>query len=227
MTTRQSSSRYRSAPEFVATELKRLIVSRQLPPGASLDQAEIARRFAVSRIPVRQALAQLAERGFVRLRRNQTAVVPPLSRSDALHLYQLRNWLERFALELATPRMSREDLARLEELAEAMEEADRAGDVESYVSLNREFHLATYAIAPNPYLVSTLTSLFDLAERYHRTYLYASGMLAESVADHRVMLGCLRAGDVDGLLDAATRHNERTLERLLEDFEEPEGTREA
>ncbi len=51
------------------------IVRGTLPPGAALDETDIARRFNVSRTPVREALRQLAASGLVESRAHRGAVV--------------------------------------------------------------------------------------------------------------------------------------------------------
>ena len=51
------------------------IVRGALPPGAPLDESEIARRFSVSRTPVREALRQLVASGLVDSRAHRGAVV--------------------------------------------------------------------------------------------------------------------------------------------------------
>ena len=68
--------------EELRLQLADEIVRGTLPPGAALDETDIARRFKVSRTPVREALRQLAASGLVDARAHRSAVVarPSLDR---------------------------------------------------------------------------------------------------------------------------------------------------
>src|ERR1700737_5591839 len=68
--------------EELRLQLADEIVRGALPPGASLDETDIARRFSVSRTPVREALRQLVASGLVDARPHRGAVVaqPSLDR---------------------------------------------------------------------------------------------------------------------------------------------------
>ena len=95
------SPRHKTAVEFAVDEIKRRIVEQDLRPGARLDQNVIAETLGLSRIPVRQALANLAARGFVLLQAHRSAVVAPLSGAELRDLYALRCRMEPWAMEEA------------------------------------------------------------------------------------------------------------------------------
>src|ERR1700687_3410489 len=61
--------------EELRLELADAIGRGALPPGAALDETDIARRFKVSRTPVREALRQLVASGLVDARAHRGAVV--------------------------------------------------------------------------------------------------------------------------------------------------------
>ena len=63
-------------------QIRQRIVSGELPPGVQLGQSQLAEELGVSRIPVRDALQQLAAEGLVTLRPNASATVAPLSITD-------------------------------------------------------------------------------------------------------------------------------------------------
>src|SRR5262245_31795149 len=85
--------------------LLRMILSRELAPGAPLHEAALVARLGVSRTPIREALARLTEYGVVEARPNRTAVVRRLVPEELTHLHQLREALEGMAAELACGRL--------------------------------------------------------------------------------------------------------------------------
>ena len=67
--------------EELRLQLADEIVRGVLAPGAALDETEFARRFSVSRTPVREAIRQLAASGLVEARAHRGAVVARPARS--------------------------------------------------------------------------------------------------------------------------------------------------
>lgn len=93
-----------SPRDLISRSLRDDILSGQMEPGHRLIEANIAERFGVSRVPVREALSQLQSEGFVELVRYRGATVSGASRADALELMQVRRGLEVLSLD---PPMSR------------------------------------------------------------------------------------------------------------------------
>src|SRR5256885_13495695 len=110
----------RTRAEYVADELRRQIVSGELPPGARLRQIEIANRFSVSTTPVREGFPSLAREGLVRQDAHRGVVVFLPTLDDVRENYEIRLALEPLAAELAAKNISDDELAKLDELLEAM-----------------------------------------------------------------------------------------------------------
>ena len=71
----------RTMAEEVAAVLRARILSGRLVGGEPIRQEHVAKELGVSRIPLREALSQLAAEGFVTLVAHKGAVVAPLSAS--------------------------------------------------------------------------------------------------------------------------------------------------
>ena len=91
-------ARYKSTADFVTAEIRRLILSGELPAGARVDQEELAEQLEVSRHPVRQAIDRLGERGFVIIHPHRSAIVAEISIADMEELYGARRVLEDWAI---------------------------------------------------------------------------------------------------------------------------------
>src|SRR2546429_2131111 len=129
--------------EAVASELRRLIQSGELPPGTRLRQAEIAARFGMSTTPVREAFMMLAREGVVRQDAHRGVVVFQPSLDELTESYEIREVLEGLAAERGAGNLTDEDLDALDAIVKQMRSAKPA----RYVELNRDFHRRIYQAA--------------------------------------------------------------------------------
>src|SRR5205814_976562 len=93
--------KYRTAPEVVAEYIRDAIYRNELRPGQQLQQEELAVKFGISRIPVRDALRQLQGEGLVELYPNRGAFVSNPGLEELREVFGLRVLLESYALRMA------------------------------------------------------------------------------------------------------------------------------
>src|SRR6187431_2138855 len=98
----------------IAGILEDEIVGGLIAPGTVLRQEQLSERFEVSRTPIREALRRLAALGLVSFEPNRGVRVRTLAREDLREAFLVRSELESLATELATPRMTDEELAALD-----------------------------------------------------------------------------------------------------------------
>lgn len=206
--------RFKSTADYATAEIRRLILSGELPPGARLDQVELAKKLDVSRHPVRQAIERLAERGFVSVNPHRSAVVAEISATDMENLYVVRRALEPLAIREAFSAYDDALSRHLEELEQAMQRAADAMELDAFMEANRMFHLALYAPCKNRHLTRTVESLFDLSERYQRTSLAQPGRMQRSNQDHKQMTAAIRSRDSARLIELTGQHNELTKQAV-------------
>lgn len=117
--------------------LRNAILKGQLQPGERLIQEDIAKELGVSRMPVREAVKQLAAEGYVIFEPYKGAVVKEFTLEELEELYFLRGKFEPIAaaesLKFITPEM----IATLASLNEQMK---ATSDTNVYVQLNIQFH---------------------------------------------------------------------------------------
>ncbi|WP_227981462.1 GntR family transcriptional regulator [Nocardia spumae] len=156
----------RSAPEpapreVIARTVREQILTGSLAPGDRLREAELAQRFGVSRVPVREALSQLQSEGFVTLVRYRGATVSAASGSAALELIQIRRGLEVLAAQLAAENRGG---AVADELARVVELGRTATTVRAHPDLPPlilRFHTLVARAAGNHQLELMLGQLLD------------------------------------------------------------------
>jgi DNA-binding GntR family transcriptional regulator len=200
-----------SSPEVIAESLRQAIIDGRLAPGESLRQENLAKHFAVSRIPVREALRQLESEGWIVLQRDRGARVSPLSVEEVREIYEIRASLEATALRLAAPHHTPQSL---KQSAAALRASSSERDHSRYPQLNREFHLSLYAPAGRPRLSAMIDSLHSQGERYLRLKLDMPAYKHESDHEHAEIFKALRAGKIEHAVQILQPHMLRTGELL-------------
>jgi len=202
----------------VAQEIRRLVLSGDLPPGTRLRQDELAKRFEVSTTPVREALTALAREGLVRYDAHRGVIVFSPSVADLRENYEIRGVLESFATQHAAAMMSSDDLKRLDVLIAKMGNSKDIGD---YQELNREFHRVIYQSAKRPRLLENIETLRDAFEAYVGLHkMQPDGAYVKRVGkEHAAIAAALgkRDGDLASKLMAEhIQNNERYFDRSLQ-----------
>lgn len=152
-------------PAQIAQEIRKLINRGQLPPGLQLRQSDLADRFGISRVPVREALKLLAAESIIEHDPNRGFFVAPLSSDEARQLYLMRNLLEAELLstiEWPTPPQLKQLKAMLTELDDLL----AAGNRSEWIERHREFHDAVFELSPNKVLKREALRLMRLTDRY-------------------------------------------------------------
>ncbi len=171
---------------YLAQRLRESMLSGKYRPGDRLNESMIAREFGVSRIPVREALLQLQESGFVSNHPGKGMYVTQLSDEDTQMINSLRLVLETEAFKLARARITSETTAVLMNLVDRME-AWKGEPAES-AAMDFEFHRTVWGISGNPYLVKTLEALTTVLFA-HKTLEHVSSELHQwRLNHHRALL---------------------------------------
>ncbi|MBB6099372.1 DNA-binding GntR family transcriptional regulator [Deinobacterium chartae] len=200
-----------TAARSILEALREDILSGALPPGEPLRQESLSQRYGVSRLPVRQALQRLEVEGLAHAEGRRGMVVARLDPLEAEDIALMRARLEPLALELAYPRLSKADLGRAEDLADAMQaEQDSA----RYGSLNWEFHRALYLPGGRPRLLATLEGLHRQADRYLRFQYHVLHHTDQSHLEHLELIRALRARHLPEALEILRGHITRAGEQL-------------
>jgi DNA-binding GntR family transcriptional regulator len=194
--------------EELRLQLADEIVRGGLAPGAPLDETDIARRFNVSRTPVREALRQLAASGLVEVRAHRGAVVAQPSIERLTGMFEAMAELEALCAGLAAGRMTPAERHRLEAVHEELRVLSHAGNPERFHEVNERFHNTIYAGSQNGYIAEITLATRVRVQPFRRAQFRNLGRLAKSHAEHdRVVVAILR-GDRAGPAAAMRAHIE-------------------
>jgi DNA-binding GntR family transcriptional regulator len=195
------------------------ILAGRYAPHSRIVETRVARELGTSQAPVREALRGLEALGVVEIMPFRGARVRRPSSAELLEAYVVRAELEALGARLGVPRMSDADLADLEALGEAMQEAAAVGDRHEVAVADASFHARLLGLAGN----ATLERVWRSLEPFSRTYitLVAPGADAHWTADlHPAILRALRTRDAEQVVAALRRHFDEAGAHLADGWDD-------
>jgi DNA-binding GntR family transcriptional regulator len=202
-----------SLAERAYHEIRALIVSLELPPGAVIDERDLMERLGIGRTPVREALRRLALERLVEVYPRRGMFVTGVDVRQLARLSEVRAVLEPEAARLAAERATGGDRAELDALLEELD----AGQSE-LMALDERIHRAVYRAAHNDLLEATLEQYYALALRIWTLALEHTQDLEEAVEAHRELVEAIRDGDGDRAAQVMRDHVEnfeQAMHRVL------------
>ena len=184
--------------ERVVAALRRAILIGELAPGSHLKEPLLAQRFGVSRLPIREAIAQLDREGLVRVEPRRGAFVIGVTDQDIRDIYECRMMLEMAAIRRTAITIDASAIAELESFVDQMDIAVATGQPQLLAASDMSFHrqivtlsgnralgIAWEPVAP---LIETILGISDTT--------CSSADLPEAVEGHRRIICALAAHDV-------------------------------
>jgi DNA-binding GntR family transcriptional regulator len=197
--------------DSVATKLRHMIIDGSLPPGERINEVHLSQRLAVSRTPLREALARLAQEGALRSLPRIGYFVRPLTLEEFEQLYAIRPILDPEALRLAgVPAPKRID--RLETLNRKLA---RARDPETAIELDDEWHFELLAGCPNRVLIELIENIVLRTRRYETALMRETRNVMRATEDHEAILAALRDSDLKAACAALRRNMESAREPIV------------
>ena len=192
--------------------LRDAIRQRLLPPGMPLVQRALADALGTSRIPVRDALQQLATEGLVTVDEDG-ARVTELTPDEVDELWSLRALIEPAMAAAIVRNAGPADVSRLDALVREM---DGALELDRWSNLNHAFHESLYRLSALRHHATVARRVLTLIEPISRVTASLFEGRDQAQAEHREMIAALRDGDADALRSALERHSTRARARLVE-----------
>ncbi|MFJ7415577.1 GntR family transcriptional regulator [Streptomyces sp. NPDC098077] len=191
----------------VCTAIRDDIVSGVFERGSRLTEELLARRYGVSRVPVREALRTLESEGFVVTRRHAGACVAEPTAQEAADLLEMRTLLEPLGAARAAQRRTEAHLKVLRGLVRLGQERARRGEGEDLRSLGGWFHETLAQASGSPGLIALLTQL-----RHKTAWMYAVEQPARPVdawAERGAIVDAVARGDAERARALTAQYAER------------------
>lgn len=136
----------------VYSYIKKMILSGDLEGGERVPEEKIARKFGISRTPVREALKRLDEYGLIKIKPRSYAVVVNLDREEAVQIAMIRAQLEILSVSILTDCGKETEFEILEKLAKEHTEIIAKGDIAGAYEKDSQFHLQIAEFTNNKHL---------------------------------------------------------------------------
>jgi DNA-binding GntR family transcriptional regulator len=190
--------------DIVYRALYEAIVMSILPPGQWLGEVQLARVFAVSRTPVREAILRLEADHLAARVPRRGLVVSKITPQETIDVYVVREAIDGLAAALAAEIATPAEITNLEWLNEQFARAAAANDLDALAETNLRFHEALAAASGNALLISFVNHIHRLVRRFRSTTFAHPGRAAEAVAAHRALLEAIAAHNVERARAIAT-----------------------
>ena len=192
--------------ETLRDALEEDILTGVLAPGERLEEVALARRFGVSRTPIREALLQLSAAGLVETRPRRAAVVAEIGPRQLHEMFEVMAELEGMCARLAARRATAEDLAAIAAAQEACRAALGRGSSDAYYYENEVFHERVRAAAGNRFLLEQAGALQKRLRPYRRLQLRARHRVEASFREHEAIVAAIAGSDPERAEDAMRAH---------------------
>ena len=174
--------------EELVKVLEEEILEGKLEPGTRLDEQFLARRFKVSRTPVREALRHLTSSGLVEIRQHQGAIVKSFTIPELIEVFQVMSELEGLCARLSARRMVERERQSLKKAHRNCIKRVEKRDHEGFFKANNEFHELIYAGSRNNFLDGQTRRLRNRLNPYRHYITYQPGRRENSVDQHEAVL---------------------------------------
>ena len=133
--------------------IKDAILYRRLQINTVYSQETLCNELHISRTPVREALIELQNEGYVRFVRGRGFQVLELTRQEALDIVEMRREIEMFGAELAAERITDDQLQELEKVHQEMLDEEKHHDSREMYRLDYAFHQLIFQATGNSWLI--------------------------------------------------------------------------
>jgi DNA-binding GntR family transcriptional regulator len=212
----KTSLRPLSPPDFLRDlalrAIQQGIFTNELKPGMVYSEPALAKRLGISRAPVREALRDLAGRGYFDVVRNKGYRLKGLGAKEIRDIYQFRRIVERAALEDNGGKLTKAALQRMNTL---IQEAATTRDNLRYLELDRKFHSFIVSLTDNTFVISAFENLMDMRDWVSAKTLLVGEHMEASRREHAEIFQMLKRRNPSGSAKIMEKHLARAEKGAL------------
>jgi len=204
----------------VYRELRDEILELKLAPGTPLDETSVAKRFEMSRSPVREAIVRLSAEGLVHILSNRSTIVAPLDVANLPRFIEAIDYLQRATTRLAAVHRRDEDIAPMRETANIYDLHCKKGEPLSLSEANKTFHMLIAHAGGNSYLAQAYERLLDEGRRilhFHYTSVRRDGTEFPLSPAHHHMVDAIEARN-EAMADKLAHEHTQVLHSRMQEF---------
>lgn len=203
------------ASDKIEQELRDMIITLDLAPGAKISEAELIQRLGCGRTPLREALQRLSEEYLVIAVPRHGVSIAELSITDYVQLIEAVSHLEGISARLAAARITTAEIAALAHIIDRSETALLNDDILDFMKCDFDFHKSIADISRNRYIIDTVIRLHRLTSRFIYLAWKNGGSTRVSVAEHRSILAALQQKNLADSERLTFEHTQNAKERII------------
>jgi DNA-binding GntR family transcriptional regulator len=177
--------------------LKKKIISCELPSGHPLGEEALAEQFQVSRTPIREAFRKLEMDGFVEIIPRRGAFVKGIQIKDIEEIYDIREALEGISARKTAELISDENLQMIETSLQRSETVFQQGNWQQSFEYGNDLHQIIFQIQGNIRILEIVAQIKNQINRLHSISTLLPGRLELSIQEHRGIFTALAHRDGD------------------------------
>jgi DNA-binding GntR family transcriptional regulator len=204
--------------ESISAFLRDSILDGRLKPSQRINEREVAEVLGVSRSPVREALRGMAKEGLIKILPRKGAIVAGLSERELLELFETREMIELYSVDL----IKKHAVTHFTEIRESLDydiSATMKEDIADCLNKTIEFHLALVKTARNSMLYQHYQVLSDSLRRYQLFAATFPSRMERSVREHTQVLEALINGDFSAAKRLLKKHLEALRAKMLNELD--------
>ncbi len=186
------------------------LLTGALRPGQRLKELEIAKEFAMSPTPIREALACMGQEGLIEIQPHRGALVKYYSEKDIIELKEIREFIEVAALQMAMSpdRFISEDtrFQKIERLIVEGEETVRTKDRVRFCRLDAKLHDLLVQLSDNSRLIDTYRRFYRQIQMLRLQRVFLPKENSASQKEHEGIFAAIKRGDSIEAVEALRKH---------------------
>jgi len=195
--------------EEIIEYLRRRIITNELKPGDRIVELDIAKKYDISRGPVREAVRLLEDEGLLEYKKNIGCVVKVLSKKELKEMYLILSSLEKLALNLTNGVLKNEIIKKMEDKAKEIKGYIEEKDIESIIEADYEIHKQIVLNPENDKLFQLWDSMKSNYYAMYLTVLEKDPKILYRIHDkHMGFVKVLKEGNLEKSIKEITEHYE-------------------
>lgn len=191
----------------IADQIRDEILSRSIKPGSRITVKEIADRYNVSAMPVREAFNMLCGEQFLELNPYKGATVMAVTPELMAQLNDMQGALESLLVELCMQKGYPDELLdQLEAINQELANLDEQGIRERRIELNTQFHSLEYSLCKEHMAYALFQKNLNQLHAIRRYQVMKSDRVKETVEEHRMIIRALKRKDVSSAVALTRMH---------------------
>lgn len=210
---------YKTLREEMLDTIRMRIVNLEIKPGEKIIETDLANEFGTSRAPIREALRQLENEGFVEYSRNVGCSAKDISTQDAYEIYLMRITYETLAVKILDGKIPESTIRNLEEILNRMKHIEVEDYLDVFV-LDNEFHgeLLKMVSCPRLYKQWSILNYGNIITS-RRKNLDKSNVVKRQYTRHKEIFDACVSGNCEEICKTIMNHYSATVEKIARESE--------